>query len=456
MSAPTRSDAEALAGRVCALADGVPLQATVTGTHRRITRLGNGVALFTGDVRDTRVLVRAVLDRSEGTAFTNDLSDAGLRRAVQEAVSAARVAPPHPDHPGLPDEQAAGQPVEVDAWDAATAEGDVDAEAAGIGRALDAARSHDTLLAGVVVRTAHSVAVANTLGLVRSTRGTSAQARLIATCDGASGHGGTLTGRQDQVDLAALAHEAAIVARAGRSPVDLDPGRYDVVLEPAAVIELLSWLAAIGFRAKALSDGTSFLADRMDTAVTGPAVTLRDPGPATELLPVPFDQEGVARRPITFIDAGIGRAVVHDRQSAGQAGCDSTGHWGISERFPEPGATPGAVVLEAGSDTDDLVGRLAHGLHIHRFHYVNGFLDPRRARMTGLTRDGVFEIRDGERLHAVRDLRFTEDVLDALVRIDGIGDTLASVATFRHEVGGAMAAPRLLLRDFAFTGRCAP
>jgi len=451
-----RAGAQALADRVCRLSDGVALQATVTATRRRLTRLGNGVVLFSGHVDDTRVLVRAVLDGAEGTAFTNDLSQEGLTRAVGEATAAARVAPPVSGHPGLPDSAAAGEPVAVDAWDEGTAVGDLSAEAAAVGAALAAARGRDTRLAGVFVRSAWRVAVANTLGLHRVTRGTSVQARLIATCRGASGHAGVMAGSLDTVDLPALADRAAAVAVAGQEPVDLAPGRFDVVLEPPAVIELLNWLAAIGFRAKGLADGTSFLADRLGTAVTGDRVTIRDPGPDTALLPVPFDQEGVARQPVTFIEGGIGRAVVHDRRSGARAGCSSTGHWRLDERFPEPGASPGGLELAAGTDTGDLVSRLEHGLHIHRFHYVNGFLDPRRARMTGLTRDGVFEVRHGRPVHPVRDLRFTEDVLDALGRIDGIGAVLSSVATFRNTIGGAMAAPQLLVRDFAFTGRCAP
>ncbi len=453
---PTRDGAGALARSVCELAEGVPLQATVTATRRRVTRLGNGVALYSSEIDDVRVLVRAVIDGAEGAAFTNQLDAASLRRAVAEAVAAARVSPAVADHPGLPGPREAGEVVSAESWDVATALGDPEAEAAAVAGALERARAHDARLAGVVVRTAQAVAVANTRGLVRTHRGTAAQARLIASCGLATGHGGTLRARQQDVDLAALATRAARVAWQGREPHDLAPGRYDVVLEPPAVIELMEWLGTIAFGSKSLADGTSFLAGRLGESITSDRVTLFDPGPEAEELPVPFDLEGVARRPVTFVEAGVGRGVVHDRHSAVRAGCGSTGHWGLSERFPEPGARPGAVVLAPGEDGDRLVEKLEHGLHIQRFHYVNGFLDPARARMTGLTRDGVFEIRDGEAVRAVRDLRFTEDILDAFGRLDGLGGSLAAVGTFWNEVSGAYRAPEVLLRDFAFTGTCAP
>ena len=107
-----------------------------------------------------------------------------------------------------------------------------------------------------------------------------------------------------------------------------------------------------------------------------------------------------------------------------------------------------------GTDTGSLVDKLEHGLHVHRLHYVNGMLDPSVARMTGLTRDGLFEIRDGQVHRAIRDLRFTENILEAFGRIEGITDTLGSVASFWIDSGGAYRAPSLLLRDFHFTGTC--
>jgi predicted Zn-dependent protease len=251
-----------------------------------------------------------------------------------------------------------------------------------------------------------------------------------------------------------MADKAARVAQAASSPVSLPPGRYDVVLEPEAVIELLEWFSGIAFGARAWEEGRSFLKGKKGQAVTGPLVSMYDPGPEADVRPVCFDHEGVARRRVDFIRDGLAGDVVHDFYSARRAGCAPTGHWAIDERFPVDGPTAGAVVMGTGSDEGDLLDGLEHGLHVHRFHYVNGRLDPQKARMTGLTRDGLFEVRDGQAVRAVRDLRFTENLLEAFERIDALGDTLHSVATFWSEHGGAFAAPRLRIRDFLFTGSC--
>jgi predicted Zn-dependent protease len=108
----------------------------------------------------------------------------------------------------------------------------------------------------------------------------------------------------------------------------------------------------------------------------------------------------------------------------------------------------------AGGDEDDLLAGLKHGLYVERFHYVNGYLDPRRARMTGLTRDGLFEVRDGVIERAVGDLRFTENVLEAFSRIDGISRGLHLSPCGRRGLG-SFSTPAVRIRGFQFTGSAA-
>lgn len=451
---PTTERALDIGRALCARSGGIPLQATVLLHQTRLTRLGGGVVLHHAEIEDAQVIVRALVNGAEGVAFSNDLSESGLDRVCAQAISIARLFPPVADRPGLPSLAQAGAVQSIQHWDEATALGDPQGEAENLARALGAARSQDAILAGIIGRRAGVRAVVNTEGLTRAGRGTSAYARFIANCGEGSGHGGALVAAESQLELPVLAAKAARIAQASKNPISLAPGRYDVVLEPEAVIELLEWFSGIAFGARAWEEGRSFLSGKKGQRITGPNVSMYDPGPDAQVLPIHFDNEGVARKRVDFIVNGCAGDVVHDVQSAGRAGCASTGHWAIDERFPVDGPTPGAVIMAPGADTGDLLEGLAHGLHVQRFHYVNGRLDPQKARMTGLTRDGLFEVRDGVSCRAVRDLRFTENLLEAFERIDGLGDTLHAVATFWSENGGAYAAPRLRIRDFLFTGSC--
>jgi predicted Zn-dependent protease len=126
------------------------------------------------------------------------------------------------------------------------------------------------------------------------------------------------------LDGSVLGARAAAKARAGGGPIELPPGRYEVVLEPTAVIDLLYLMAMYGFNGKAIAEGRSFveLGQRQFDA----ALSIVDDPIGADRMGLTFDAEGTPKRPITFVDAGVSAAVAHDRRSAAQAGTCSTGH----------------------------------------------------------------------------------------------------------------------------------
>jgi predicted Zn-dependent protease len=271
-----------------------------------------------------------------------------------------------------------------------------------------------------------SAAFANTAG--QSVEGRAAEAAMdgIARTGGADGVARLTAGRLADLDGAALGAQAAAKARAGVQAIELPPGRYEVVLEPCAVADLLSNLAWFGFNGKAFAEGQSFAelgAEQFD-----PAVTLVDEplGRAGEPAPgLPFDVEGTPRSALALVRGGMTTAVTHDRRSAAEAGTASTGHaspssrtWGPiathlrlepSERLAD--VTPGAGPV-AGS-ARPLVGRMSRGLLISDFWYTR-VLDQKSLVITGLTRNGVWLVEGGEVISAVSNVRFTQSYPRAL------------------------------------------
>ena len=296
MSVPSESKALAIGESICRRAGDVPLQATVLLKKNRLTRLGGGVVLHHAEVEDAKVIVRALVEGGEGVAFSNDLSESGLDRVCRQAIETARLSPGLASRPELPSDAEAGALGGEESWDEATVVGDQSSEQEALSEALEAARSHDATLAGILCRRGSARAVVNSKGLRRSGRSTSAYVRFIASCGEGSGHGGALVNRSDELDLRSLAAKAAEVAHAARNPVSLSPGRYDVVLEPEAVIELLEWFSGIAFGARAWEEGRSFLKGRHGELITGDNVSMYDPGPEAQISPVSFDNEGVARK----------------------------------------------------------------------------------------------------------------------------------------------------------------
>jgi predicted Zn-dependent protease len=301
------------------------------------------------------------------------------------------------------------------------------------------------------------MAVWNSLGLSRYFTGTRAGTNLIALeglqpgqSTGFAGDFGTAVAN---LDLKQVARRAIDKALLGRDPIELEPETYDVILEPAAVAELLEWMSFIGLNSKAIEDKTSFLVDRMDQAITGPQITLVDDGIDNPADKVPFDVEGTPKRRTVLIDKGVAKEMVFDRLYGHRSGRSSTGHAVGVGLGTEAGAFPTSLCLEGGTDSrQSLIEKVERGLWITRFHYVNGMLRPKRAVMTGLTRDGTFLIENGRLARGIKNLRFTDSVLEAFERIDGLTVARSTIPNWWTDMG-SVTAPTVLIRGLKFTGK---
>lgn len=302
-------------------------------------------------------------------------------------------------------------------------------------------------------------------GLDRRHRGTSAAYRVWALetpgAGGASGHGHQLAGAFADLDLERETERAIRFARLGRDPVALPAGTYDLVLEPSGLSEILDWLALTSFGAREIDEGSALVAGRQGEAVLGPGITLRDePLGKWSLLPA-FDREGSARRSVSIVDRGVANEILRDRRWAQRAGEGShtTGNAGTSAGSDAPVA--GALVLSGGdaTDVDELIRGVSRGIYVCRLHYVNGLLEPRRAVMTGMTRDGAFLVEDGQITRPVGNLRFTESIAEASFRLDGLTRDLRLTPSMQSAwFGGSntIACPAARFRGFTFTSGSQP
>ncbi len=417
------------------------------GGAKSLTRFANNT-IHQNVTEDTgEVILAAVLGKRMGVATTSTVTPAGLRRCAQQAVELAKLTPENPDFKSLPGPKPLPA---LDTYDEATAACSPIQRAEAIRGFIDRAERLKLTLAGALSTGYGEVAVANTLGVRAYQALTAADLNIVAHAEDSSGYAFGLHRELGRLDLDALADRAMERCSAARQPRDIAPGKYTVVLEPPAVGELLEWMGYIGFGAKQVEEETSFMAGRLGQAITGERVTILDDPLDPDGLAMPFDFEGVPKQRVPLIERGVARALVHDSLTAGKAGIESTGHG-----MP-PGSVSGPLPLNlqmAGGDVPmaDLVSGVDRGLFVTRFHYVNGLLDTRRAQMTGMTRDGTFWIEGGRIGHPVKNLRFTEEILEAFKRIEAVSAERWAVAASWGEIG-ALLAPALIIRDFAFTG----
>ena len=226
----------------------------LTQSSTSFTRLANSEVIQDSFVEDCSLTVRALADGRLGEVTTNDLSADGFRRARLAAAEIAR--------------SKAGKPTVVGFSNGSTPlerVGSVDEETAALtpvdrhrylSAPLSLADDGGVLLAGNCHTGVVETAMWNTVGLARYSAATRAEANLIAL-DGlapgdSTGYAGNLASALRDVDLGQLADDAVAKAVRGRDPIELEPDTYDVVLEPAAVAQLLQWLNIIGYASECL------------------------------------------------------------------------------------------------------------------------------------------------------------------------------------------------------------
>ncbi len=395
---------------------------------------------------DDHVRLRVVVDGGRiAQASTTRLDRDGLERLVDSTIAAAHLCPPDPDYPGL---APPAQVAEVDHFDEPTAAAGPDARAEVVADFVGA--GPDLESAGYCSTDADTHVLCSTTGLRYASRSTMAQVDAIhraAAVDGppTDGYGQITSQRLADLDGRRVGDLAAAKATGGANPTELEPGTYEVVLEPRAVAAMLLFPAWLGFNGKAYAEGTSFA--HLGEAQFDERVTIFDDGTDPRALGRPYDAEGTPKRRVDLVAAGVTVGLAHDRRSAALAGTESTGSSIGQESY---GGYPGDLFLEGGDESlEQLIASVERGLLVTDLWY-NRILDPKTQVVTGLTRNGLFLIEGGEVVGPVQNLRYTQSVVGALApgHVLGLGDDAQLVSN----EGGIVHVPSLRLASWAFTG----
>jgi PmbA protein len=423
-----------------------------------VLRFAGGRVHQPQDLAGLQMMVRAVVGGRSARVATSCpalLADA-VRRACEQAAALPGLASgaahppfdPGTDPPATAAATGAG-PLwfeATEAWDAprrAAQIAELHRCAASSGCGGGGSRPGGTELAGTLAAGTTELAVVTSRGARRYAAATEASLSLTAQCGAGTSHAEELTRDASEIDVAAIGGD--LVAEAVRmvGAEELPAGRYDVVFGPLAAAELIAFLPAFGFTAPALGAGIGVVAAA--SRRFSPLVTIADDATAGPGLPFPFDFEGVTKQRVELVREGRLGGVVSDLAHAAVTG-GSTGHAHIAR---EEAAAPRAanLRLEAGlCDMEDLVAGTTRGVYIQRLWYTR-LVDAALGLITGTTRDAAFEIRDGRLGRPVSGVRFTESVLDALERVDGVAGRITSQPQL-NVWNGSVGAPAIRVRGF--------
>jgi predicted Zn-dependent protease len=397
----------ALAKKTLALVSGADQASVqVNGADAAYSRFARNYVVANLASVSTTVSVTFVKNKQQGLSTTGDLSETGLRAVVARASDVAAHVPANPEFVSLAVPGAIG--ASARSVFAATAEATPADRIAKL-KAVFARMERSSLgSAGFTTTQAHSVAIANSLGVEAAWEGTYAGIEIKAIAERTSGYADFWTRDYAVLDAAERAHIAAAKATVSDDPAGLAPGTYTVILEPPAFVDCINNLY-YGFAVDKIKESQdSWLIDRLDKPLFSPNLTVIDdwsyPGVANQ----PFASDGAPTQRVVLVEKGVPKGIVSSTYLANKFGVENTGHDGYPTN---------AIVMPGTKSREQLIAETERGILISRTWYTRT-VDPRPCTITGLTRDGVYLIENGRLTKTLRNFRFFTSMLSALADVE--------------------------------------
>jgi predicted Zn-dependent protease len=423
-------------------------EAVFTGTDYGLTRFANSYIHQNVADQNSSVAFKVAIGKKIGVAGTNIFEKDALERARDSAIEIAERALPLSYFKGF------ARPAKyqrIKTYFDTTADITPAKRAAAVKKICSKAERKGLIASGALSTSASEIAVVNSNGVACYQPNSSCSVNIIISSDDSSGYAQGLNRRFDKIDFGALADRALNKCLAARNPITLEPGKYDVILEPVAVANLLEWLTFIAFTADPYHEKTSFLSGKKGKRIGVSNLSIYDDGLDTGGIAFPFDFEGVPKKRVYFIRKGLGGGPVYNLLTAAKYKAKTTGHG------TPPGWSGGPMPLNVHvapgkTPFTKMISSVERGILVTRFHYINGFLDTPKALLTGMTRDGAYLVENGKIVTGVKNLRFTESMLRAFANIQAISKETDLIDTWWSDVG-CVSAPAMLIRDFNFSGK---
>jgi PmbA protein len=416
-------------------------EAIISSTAYSLTRFANNTIHQNVAEEGGSLSVRVVVDRRTARASTNKFDQAAIRQTCEAAIALARLQPPDPELLPMPGPQTFRA---VQRFHKQTARLTPQARAEAVRKVIARAEKDGLTAAGVFSSGAFAGGLFNSRGLGAFHEETISEFSVTMLGESSSGWAKKTSPDCCELEPAALAERAAHKALESREPREIAPGKYTVILEPAAVLDLLGYLFS-DFGGLAVHEKRSSLTGRVGQRLFGANISVRDDVYYPLQAGAPFDGEGVPRQQVTLVEQGVVKRVVYARQTAHKVGAEPTGHG-----FPLPnemGEAPLNIVMEGGeSSVEEMVRSTERGLLVTRLWYIRE-VDPYQKILTGMTRDGTFWIEDGKVQYGVKNLRFNQSAIEMLNEVEMMGPPERTAGEESFE----MVVPAMKVREFSFS-----
>jgi predicted Zn-dependent protease len=417
-------------------------EVNLNGTNGGNIRYARNSVSTAGENSDVTLVVQSNFGNKSGVATVNEFDDASLEKVVRQAEELAKLAPENPEFVGpLPQQTYGESKTFVDATAKITPTYRAQAAADSINPAI----AKDVTAAGYLEDSHSFAAMANTKGLFAYNQATNVDFTVTMRSNDGTGSGWVTrsfndVGKLNTAEASAIAIDKALQSRNAKA---IEPGKYTVILEPAASAELLRNML-FAMNARTADEGRSFMSKKgggtkLGEKVLDERVTIYTDPFNADAPAAPWTADGQSRKKMDIFRNGVVSNLFYDR------------YW-ATQKNVAPVPFPGNAIMEGGTASqEDLIKDTKKGILVTRFWYIRA-VDPQTQLYTGLTRDATFYIENGKIKHPVKNFRFNESPVIMLNNLETLGKVT------RVDVGGggpngnaSFLLPVMRIRDFTFT-----
>jgi PmbA protein len=459
----TQPQAADIFARIRKYASADEVECLFYGGHSALTRFANNSIHQNVAEENYGVSLRTVFGGRTARATTNRFDDESLRDVVKASEALARVQEPDADllpvphaggsalaTQGRPPQSAPSRHFEQ------TAALTPAQRAEAVGQIVGIAQKKKLTAAGIFASSESVEGIINSRGLSQWHTQTSAEISITMLAADSSGWQKANSPNVANLDPVALAQVAAGKATRSAAPREIPPGKYTVILEPAAVLDTVGF-GFFDFGGLAILDQRSFLNNRIGTQLFGENINIWDDVSHPQQSGSPFDGEGVLRKRLKLVENGVVKRLVYARATAekiekseyaGKVGSiEATGHG-----FPIPnemGEAPMNIVFEPPRDpktVEEMIASTERGILVTRLWYIRE-VDPYEKILTGMTRDGTFLVENGKIVCGLRNFRFNQSLIEMLSNVEQMSTPVRTSG----EESFDMVVPAMKVRGFNFT-----
>lgn len=442
----SREEVKQITDKVLNMCKADAVEVRFSGGERSATRFANSSITANLIEHDQEVQVTVYYGQKTATASTHQFDDASLKRTIEQVQELARRKPDNPEV--MPPVKPPQQYITVEAALPSAVNFGPGERAQMVKASTEICEKMGVLGAGYIPKFHWTDALANSEGLFAYHR--YADASFILTCrtpdQTGSGWAGT-TGVKDikNIDAAALTTVAADKALKSRKPKAIEPGNYTVILEPRPAARFLSLMLG-SLNGRAAEEGRSFMSGKqrgetkLGQKVFGDNFTLRSEITNPILRQSPIGEDGLAAQNITWIEKGVVKNLYYDR------------YWAQRTKKTPTGTTPGmSLVVDGGTTSvEEMIKSTKRGLLVSFFWYIRP-VDSMALLNTGMTRDGLFLIENGEIAGPVQNFRWNESPAVGFNNITALGPQVPMHIGEAYDNPGTALVPAMKIEDFTMT-----